>query len=296
MLLNALNLATFRGTWAMKSERRHELQHNILLDWLATTGESLKPYQNIILSAVTLLLVVLAAYTWWSREAAQRTTVAWDELNTAVNSNDPTALTKVMEDRPGTTVADMAALISADEHLAAGCEQLFENKATAQQELSKAIELYSPVRERTRVPSLQERAMFGLARAKEARGEATDLVEALQLYEDVAKTPNGAYTAAAQQRADDLKRPGTKALYDRFAQFDPKPVFVPGQGEKPGLDMNSLPNDSPLTLPSAASESKPDEKATEPGKADETKPADETKVPDEKMPPDEKKPSEEPAK
>jgi hypothetical protein len=280
----------------MKSERRHELQHNILLDWLTTSGEAIKPYQNIILSAATLVLVALAAYSWWSREAAQRTTVAWDELNTAVDSNDPTALPKVIDDRPGTTVADMAAVVLADKHLAYGCDQLFVNKAVAQQELSKAIELYSSVRERSRVASLQDRATFGLARAKESRGEATDLEQALSLYDEVAKWPNGAYAEAARQRADDLKRPATKALYDRFAQFDPAPVFLPPKGEKPALDLNSLPNDSPITLPGAISEPKPEEKTTEQGKTGETKPADETKAPDEKTPADEKKSSEEPAK
>ena len=47
----------------MKSERRHELQHNALVDWMTQTGKTLKPYQNIILSAVVIGLVTFAAYT-----------------------------------------------------------------------------------------------------------------------------------------------------------------------------------------------------------------------------------------
>ena len=41
----------------MKSERRHELQHNELAEWLFKAGEQLKPYQNLILAAVVVLVV-----------------------------------------------------------------------------------------------------------------------------------------------------------------------------------------------------------------------------------------------
>lgn len=198
----------------MKSERRHELQHNLLADWLATWAERLKPYQNIVLSAVLLAVVALAGYVLWSRESASRTTQAWDELNAAVDSRDPTALAKVIEDHPDTGVADLAALVSADERLAEGCRQLFVSKATAQNELNKAIELYSLVRGHYGLPAQQERATFGLARAKEAKGDASDIDEAMKLYEEVAKQPNGAFAAAAAQRLEDLKRPATKELYD----------------------------------------------------------------------------------
>ena len=289
----------------MKSERRHELQHNVLADWLASWFEVLKPYQNMIFAAATLLIVLVAAYAWWSRDMAERTTAAWDELNTAIDSGNPTLMTKVKDDRPGTTVADMAAVVEGDEHLAAGCDQLFVNKATAQQELAKAIELYSLVREHCQLPSLHERATYGLARAKEAKGDAEGLGQALQFYEEVAKLPNGAYVAAARQRADDLKRTATKQLYDRFALFDPKPAFSPGQGDKPSMDMNSLPDDVPIPMRRpTTTDRKPDEQPTDQAKPAETKPVDEakpeetkpkeeTKPSDQKMPSEESKPSEE---
>jgi hypothetical protein len=281
----------------MKSERRHELQHNVLADWLATSFESLKPYQNMMFAAATLLVILVAAYAWWSRDAAERNTVAWDELGAAVDAGNPTLMSKVIDDRPGTVVAEMAAVVEGDQHLAIGCEQLFVNKATAQQELAKAVELYSSVRGQTRLPSLQERATYGLARAKEAKGDADDLKQALDLYEEVAKLPSGAFVAAAGQRADDLKRQSTKQLYDRFALFDPKPAFSPGQGDRPSMDMNSLPKDGPIVMPDAsATERKPDEKPPEQAAPAETKPADEKMPSDEAKPVEEKKASEEPPK
>ena len=54
----------------MKSERRHELQHNELATWLIKSAEAIKPYQNIILAAVVVVLVGLLGYTLWLRDAA----------------------------------------------------------------------------------------------------------------------------------------------------------------------------------------------------------------------------------
>jgi predicted negative regulator of RcsB-dependent stress response len=230
----------------MKSERRHELQHNELATWLATTSEAIKPYQNIILAAVVAVFVAVLAYTLWSRDAASRTSQAWDELNVVVHSGDAAKLAKITEDYPNTSVGRTAAIMAADNHLREGCERLFVNKATAQQELGKAIDLYHLVLEQAQLPMELERATFGLARAQEAKG---DLESAEKLYGDVAaKWPNGTFAAAATARLQDLKRPATKRFYDQFAHFDPKPAFTGKPGEKPPFDLNSLPSDGPPSV------------------------------------------------
>ncbi len=85
------------------------------------------------------------------------------------------------------------------------------------------------------------------------------------------------------------------ALYDRFAQFDPKPAFSPAPGGKPAFDMNALPNDGPPAPSTVTPEPKAAEKAQEPSKAEETKPpegatpAEETKPSGGAAPSDEKK-------
>jgi predicted negative regulator of RcsB-dependent stress response len=250
----------------MKSERRHELQHNELAEWLARSSETIKPYQNIILAAVVAVLVAVLGYTLWSRDAANRTSQAWDELNVVVNSGDPAKLTKITEDYPNTNVGTTAAIVAADGHLREGCERLFVNKATAQQELAKAIELYRLVIEQGQMPLELERATFGLARAQEAKG---DLALAEKLYGEVAaKWPNGTFAAAATQRLQDLKRPTTKRFYDQFAHFDPKPAFTGKPGEKPTFDLNSLPSEGPPSVSGMKLDTKSDSKA----KVDEKKP------------------------
>jgi tetratricopeptide (TPR) repeat protein len=230
----------------MKSERRHELQHNELAEWLVNAFETIKPYQNIVLAAVAAILVAVLGYTLWSRDVASRTSQAWDQFNAVLQSRDPAKLMKLTEEYPNTPVGTTAAVVAADDHLQEGCERLFVNKALAQQELTKAIDLYHLVLQQSQMPMQLERATFGLARAQEAKG---DLETAEKLYGEVAaKWPNGTFAAAANDRLQDLKRPATKRFYDQFAKFDPKPSFTGKPGEKPAFDMKSLPSDGPPSV------------------------------------------------
>ena len=231
----------------MKSEERHRLQQNQLADWIGKSITTIKPYQNSILIAVLLVVVGMVAYTVWSRVSAAENTEAWDELNAALESGNIAKLAKVREDRPNTHAAHVAAVVEADYNLADGCNRLFVSKAVANQELAKAVELYRTVLDQSRNSSLLQRATFGLARAREAKGE---LERAMELYQEVStKWPDGAFAVAAARRLDDLKRPATKRLYDRFAKFDPKPAYssesgLPGQ--RPNFDLNSLPSEGPI--------------------------------------------------
>ena len=49
----------------MKSERRHELQHNDLADWFLTTYESMLPYRTVIIFGTLLVVVAAVAWTIW---------------------------------------------------------------------------------------------------------------------------------------------------------------------------------------------------------------------------------------
>jgi hypothetical protein len=262
----------------MKSERRHELQHNELADWLAKAAETIKPYQNMVMAAVALVLIVVVGYTLWSRESTAQTTRAWDEMNAALETGKPEQLSKVIEDYPDTNVAYTAKAVLADLHLGAGCDRLFKNRATGQEELNKAIAYYDVVLKGSRTPDLQERAAFGLARAKESKGDAESLAQAEKLYKDiVVKWPKGAYAVAAQQRAEDLERPTTKRFYDDFRNFDPKPAFSAEPGDRPAFDMNSLPDEGAANSPETTNEPRTDSQGKGEGKTEEKKPAEDAK-------------------
>jgi predicted negative regulator of RcsB-dependent stress response len=265
----------------MKSKRRHELEQNELADWLAATIAGIKPYQNLILGVVLVLVVAGAGYAWWARQSGTQNAEAWDQFyaafDSALHSGDVAKLATVTEQYPNTPAAHWAAVVAGDLHLADGCNKLFESKASGNNELRKAMQYYMTVLDQSRNSTLRERATYGLARAREALGE---LEAAGRLYQQVKQDwPDGAYAAAAANRLADLEKPATKAMYDRFAKFDPKPAFLDGPGtpgQRPPFQLEDLPEGGPLYESGKAFNLRP--KAAEESKgADEKKGADEQK-------------------
>ena len=115
----------------MKGERRHELQQNDLLAWVNNLGDQIKPYSTLITLLLVLAVVSVGAWRWWSRESATQAAQAWNDLLGAVNSGNPSVVTEVAEERPGSDVAQWAAVVAGDMYLNTGCQELFRSKATA---------------------------------------------------------------------------------------------------------------------------------------------------------------------
>jgi hypothetical protein len=123
---------------------------------------------------------------------------------------------------------------------------LFVNKAIANTELTKASENYDVVLRECRDSQILHRATFGMARTKETKGE---LEAAANLYREVTtKWPDGVYSQAAAQRLKDIESSGTKEFYDRFAKFDPKPVFSKDTGDKATQDAGGKSTDTPASV------------------------------------------------
>ena len=276
----------------MKSEERHRLQQNALADWIGKTVESIKPYQNTILFTALAIVVGVVIYSWWTRVSVAESAKAWEDLNVAMESGNTARMAKVIETYPKTDAAHMAAVLAGDFHLAEGCDRRFVSKAIANDELNAAVTQYKNVLEQSRNSSLMERATFGMARAREAKG---DLEPAGKLYADVLHEMARRRLCRRRRHArNDLKRTSTKEFYDRFKDFDPKPAFS-GEGDlpgkKPSFDLDTLPSDAAQDLKfggkdkgqkdtsKAPTEEKP--AAGEKKPADEEKPADEKKTPEE---------------
>jgi len=246
-----------KGLGKMKSERRHELEQNQLADWLAKKIEAIKPYQNWILGALLLLAVGIAWYSMASRRASAQHEQGWDQFYEAMAAGElsPGEFEDLASDPEyeGSSLADWAAVMAGDLRLVNGCNRLFDNKPTANQELRDAVENYRSVLDQSSSDALLQRATFGLARALEAQG---NLEKAIDRYNQVStRWPDGAYAAAATRRSEDLQRESTKEFYDQFAKFEPRPLFsdepgVPGQ--RPAFDLDSL-SDDPVFGPGTLS-------------------------------------------
>jgi hypothetical protein len=243
----------------MKSEERHKLQQNSLAEWLNQTFTAIKPYQNAILAVMIVLILAMFFAFWWSSESAAQSGRTWTAFFTAFNENNPAALEKVADDNPSSRAAPVADIVAADLQLAQGCNMLFVNKPTANQQLNKAVELYQLVITRSSSSTLRAQATLGLAKALEALGK---LPEATSTYSQV-KTdwPDTVFDQMASRRLDDLKRISTKELYDKFARFEPRPSF--NQPQKSRSDLEKIPDEGPVyNTPGVKSGLDVDEKKT----------------------------------
>ncbi len=237
----------------MKSERRHELEHNQLADWLNKQIETVKPYQNLVLGGILLVVVLVGAYAWYTRQANARLATGWNDFYAAFSKRNPYPgdFADIAANYPNTHLGFWSHVVAGDLHLAQGCNQRFVSRVGGNQELQQALDNYTPVLQNIRGNDmLRERAMFGAARAYES---LTDVDKALQHYENVVRIwPDGTYAAVAQRRIDALKLPSVDEMYKKFAQFDPKPAYSdePGTpGEKPEFNLDSLPDESTLFQP-----------------------------------------------
>jgi len=251
----------------MKGERRHELEQNQLAEWLGKSFETVRPYQNAILGVLLLAVVGGGAYVWWSRQSRDKAAEGWEGFYAALSSGDPAKFDTIIEQFPNTHVAHNAGVMAGDIYLIYGCNQLFVNKASANQELRKAVECYLTVLEQSKTAALRERATFGLARAREAMG---DLKKSSQRYKEVTSNwPDGTFSEAAARRLEDLKRPETLSMYDKFAKFDPRPAYTnePGvPGQRVPFSLDSLPDDGPAFPPSTTFDMELEEKGPDDGK------------------------------
>lgn len=246
----------------MKSERRHELQTNMLADWLGAKIEQIKPYQNAILGGVLLVVVAITGLTIWHKQSVANSEAAWAAIRpSAVNSLDGLAMhyEKVAAEYPNTPAAQWATVLGADQYLMNGSVKLFENKAAAAEDLEKAFKAYKSVVDEPLTPLIGERAAFGLARTLECQGNLTD---AVKIYQEVAKRwPNGMFAATATERAEALEKQPTQYFYKRFAMYQPKPQYTAPATDLPGeKDLMAPLQDNPPAQPKTPEKSEPSAK------------------------------------
>lgn len=311
----------------MRSERRHELQRNDLLDKLSEYYQFIGPYTNVILAGVLIVVLFVAAWRWYAYLGTVNLAAGWTELDVALEDSEPMgALEDVAERYSGTVVGEWAALTAADLRLAQGLDQLFHDREIARNELEKAVQGYDAVIAGSEHSHIKEQAHFGLGRAYEgllgafryetekmsleAGGLDTSEVQAkldssmgerrdsaLANYQAVVDDwPDGAYAVLAKRFLQDLQRPSTKEFYDSFAAYDPRPPAMdfPGGGFLGGgaLDPDTLLEGGfpPSLFSDFGDNASPTEESPAEGTPDETAPPEGTPAdgaPDEKAPPEE---------
>ncbi len=240
----------------MKTERRHELQTNELANWLGNATLFVERNARAVVGGVVALAIILIAYFYLTSESEAKRSAGWDQYFRAMQTNDVTELNDIVTNFDGSPVAAWSRLALADDNLIAGTNDLFTNRAIANDRLRAAATDYEEVVRSSAAAKeqlLKQRATMGLARTYESLNE---LGKARELYWELADEKRWEpplYAAMSAQRLANLDQASTKEFYDWFARLQPTPATAaPGTP----LDLEKLPDEPP-----ASGEAQPEAKA-----------------------------------
>ncbi len=244
----------------MKAEHRHELQQNVLAEWISTSADKVKPYSSLITVGCVVVAIGIAIVLYLQSVERRSKAEAAEQLIAAMQTTGIGELQTMASEYKGTEPAIVAQLLIAEQQLDVGTETLFSNKLAARENLIKAAESFALARDQAQDPMLKSWALYGLGRAHESLGE---LDRARNDYRELKDTfPDSALAEPARRALDRLDQPGVKEFYDWFARQDPRPPAadstsgVPGM--KPPFDLKEPAGASDLRLPT------PQDEATSP--------------------------------
>jgi tetratricopeptide (TPR) repeat protein len=234
----------------MKTERRHELQTNVLADWLGDVVSDIQPYWKVILAVVVAALAAVFTLIYLSIRQSEHEGAAWATfVETIGSAKRGEEIERVAEKHPGTRAALWATLSASDVYLQEGQEQLFIDRDKAFEQIDKAIAGYRKVSEQGKDTLMRSRALLGLGSAYEARDNLDRAVEA---YDQIVKTwPDSVAGKAAKKRLDDLNKKSTVGFYAWFFNAKPKPrsAAPPPTPQRQPQVYDDLYDDPMLSLP-----------------------------------------------
>ncbi|MEI6256848.1 MAG: hypothetical protein WCQ77_09430 [Planctomycetota bacterium] len=228
-----------------------ELGDNDLAEATIALLDRVRPYFGIVLAGIGAAVAAFLVSTLMSSQAEVTRQQSWDAAMAAMSTGDSESFNEVVRRYPGTDAARWAELLMADAAAGQGAELLFVDRQRATGRLQAAVELYSALIASRQKGLLAERAVFGLAKARECLGQLED---ARSGYEAVAKEfPADGLTSLAASRAADLGRESTRQWYDWFAaqQITP-PVTATNatNATDPAADPAANPAANPAATPS----------------------------------------------
>lgn len=230
----------------MQPAERAEIEGNDLANATMSLVERIRPHLRTIAVAIGLLFAGLAAWTLVSSQRAAEMSQAWDACLTALSSRDAARLGEVAGRYPGSAAAVWSQILLADNALAEGGRLVFADKARGRERLQAAADLYAGVMSQRPAAMAAERAVFGLAKAREALGE---LEAAKRGYEAlVTEYPRSPLRGLAESRVAALGRPVTAKWYAWFESANAKPAATT-EPAAPGAAAPAAPGASESTEP-----------------------------------------------
>lgn len=204
----------------MKAQRRHELQHNVLADWLGKQLEVVKPYTTWILGGVIAVFAVLIVMQIIATRQASNQQSGWQGFYKALAAADPEERAKELAKVETGPAGLWAHLSLGDLKLDEATAKYYSDKEDSKKALEEAKTHYTRVEEGARGQTvLRQRAALGLAQVYETAGEFD---KAKEEYAKVEKeSPDSVFGKTAARQIKRLESGDLKSLYEKIAAHKP---------------------------------------------------------------------------
>ena len=210
----------------MRSERRHELEQNVLANWATGAAEKAKNHSRELTTTAVVVVAVLVVFFGWRYFSQTGNAASWDNYFLASQSETGgfAAVAEAERTRPAGLFAAMNAGRTS---LAMGCELFLKDRATAIQELRSADTQFTFVVNQATDPAirceaLRSRAVVSemFAGTAEKENPIAKAVEDLRRMQDIAKVAKlEKYETLAAAEIERLERPSTAAFYTRASEY-----------------------------------------------------------------------------
>lgn len=218
----------------MKSERRHELQTNVLSHKLAVWIEVMKPHTSKMIAGLVAIVVLIVVYAIFSSNSQAKRQESWSDYATKMTSR-PSSLADRMESLesvakayPDSAAGQWASLAYANTAMADVSQQYFSKGPKMAKLVEKIESVYSELARNASDSSLRNQAKLGLARVLEMQGK---LEESLKQYNQV----SGILEKTAQDRVKELSKPDSAETLKWLADAKMIIPTVPSGPGVPGL-------------------------------------------------------------
>jgi len=199
----------------MKSKRRHDLQTNVLADWISKKIVWLQSNATWLLGGTLVLVAIMALLAIRENRLASAAADGWGRC----------------------LLAAYARLTLGDLSLIDGQRKYLSNKSAANESFKNATQQYRAVVGIVSRPELKNRALYSLGKSLEWQMK---LEQAKEAYSKVV----GTFAVEAQSRVRDLDRKETHVFYEQITQYKPREKPKADAGRYPGIDFN-LQEDEP---------------------------------------------------
>lgn len=248
----------------MKTQRRHELQQNVLADILGRWIVRIRPYWRLMVGGLVLAVAAFLIFRLVTVRREAQLGQSWAEYMEASETQDPDRLRYVAEQYEGSPASLWAWQAVADIHMAQASQLLTTDRRQAFEQLQEAAEAYQRVRQDATDRLLKQRATFGLAQVREAENK---LDEAAELYREVQTSwPDSPLADFARRRLANVQDQATRDFYAWYYRQNVQPRDSNGSPSiLPGGGLGRLPDQPDLFLPGPLPQSTPPESAEQPG-------------------------------